>query len=238
LLRSLRGQVGILVPYRDSAFGVRGAIGRRVGIYEGHDVPIAHESADAAAAASGNAERMIEVAIALAEATCTGVTTKVRTDAEACFPGGRFDMGRRRVVPPLVELLKPLALEPTVRQVGRFAAGLRANPPDDIKVDLRESLDAMAHVGARDDGDQHTAIVDYMRRRRIASPAGQSQILTIHKAKGRAFDHVIIVHCSAGPFPDTEAGCRLLYVAITRARQSVHLLASDTHPSPLLRLAG
>ncbi|MEA2506195.1 MAG: UvrD-like helicase C-terminal domain [Actinomycetota bacterium] len=38
---------------------------------------------------------------------------------------------------------------------------------------------------------------------------------TIHKAKGQEFDHVIVAHCSASPFPDQPDARRLLYVALS-----------------------
>jgi exodeoxyribonuclease V alpha subunit len=49
--------------------------------------------------------------------------------------------------------------------------------------------------------------------------------MTVHKAQGSEFDHVLIVL----PDVDTRLLTReLLYTAITRARQTVHLVASDT----------
>jgi len=57
---------------------------------------------------------------------------------------------------------------------------------------------------------------------------------TIHKVKGQEFDHVIVAHCSSSPFPDTDEARRLLYVALSRARRSITILASGEAPSPLL----
>jgi DNA helicase IV len=54
------------------------------------------------------------------------------------------------------------------------------------------------------------------------------------KAKGLEFDHVIVAHCSASPFPDDLEARRLIYVALSRACRSVTLLVSGRAPSPLL----
>lgn len=70
--------------------------------------------------------------------------------------------------------------------------------------------------------------------RHVRSGVKRANSRYIHKAKGQEFDHVIVAHCSASPFPDAEEARRLLYVAISRARRSVTILASGRALSPLL----
>ena len=55
-----------------------------------------------------------------------------------------------------------------------------------------------------------------------------------HKAKGLEFDDVVVAHCSRTPFGNEEQSRRLLYVAMSRARRSLLILASAGAPSPLL----
>ncbi len=60
-------------------------------------------------------------------------------------------------------------------------------------------------------------------------------LMTVHAAKGLEFDHVFVVGLEDGLFPssraeedgDLEEERRLMYVALTRARQSVHLSGCD-----------
>jgi len=69
----------------------------------------------------------------------------------------------------------------------------------------------------------------------VALNEGQTPILTIHQVKGLEFDHVFVVGLNEGQLPwyraRNEASLaeekRLLYVAMTRARQSATLTCSD-----------
>lgn len=60
-------------------------------------------------------------------------------------------------------------------------------------------------------------------------------ISTIHKAKGLESDHVVVTAIDRGNFPDTEEKRCLLYVALSRSKHSVTIIASKNTPSPLLR---
>ena len=59
--------------------------------------------------------------------------------------------------------------------------------------------------------------------------------MTALRAKGKEYDHVFVLDCNDGIWPikyaetesDLEAERRLFYVAMTRARQSLHFVTSD-----------
>jgi superfamily I DNA/RNA helicase len=85
---------------------------------------------------------------------------------------------------------------------------------------------------------------------KLRSPTTGLYILTVHQSKGREFDHVIIPWLSGSGEPSQQAGGRkprirydfnrledrkLLYVAITRAKNRVTLVYPDDDPSPFLR---
>jgi DNA helicase-2/ATP-dependent DNA helicase PcrA len=78
-------------------------------------------------------------------------------------------------------------------------------------------------------------------RRALATPpaAGGVTLSTIHRVKGREWDHVIVFGASDGIMPhrladDIEEERRVLHVAITRGRHRVVVLADAARPSPFL----
>ena len=60
-------------------------------------------------------------------------------------------------------------------------------------------------------------------------------VMTVHQAKGKEFDAVILVNVGDAQFPDDDAGRRLFYVAITRASKRWDLIAPQQRQSSLLR---
>jgi len=60
-------------------------------------------------------------------------------------------------------------------------------------------------------------------------------VMTVHQAKGKEFDAVILVNAGDAQFPDDDAGRRLFYVAITRASKRWTIIAPEQGGSPLLR---
>lgn len=92
---------------------------------------------------------------------------------------------------------------------------------------------------AREEGNQHILLSDYLQEVSLMTDADMStdddnrvSLLTIHSAKGLEFDNVFIVGLEENIFPsprcvdspkELEEERRLLYVAITRARKECFL---------------
>ncbi|WP_236023532.1 ATP-dependent helicase [Bifidobacterium miconis] len=86
----------------------------------------------------------------------------------------------------------------------------------------------------RDDAavaDEPSTGADRAAAARIAARTGSVTISTIHASKGLEFKHVFVIGCSEGliPFGSPDAGDeleeerRLMYVAVTRAEDTLHL---------------
>ena len=61
-------------------------------------------------------------------------------------------------------------------------------------------------------------------------------VSTIHKSKGLEFDHVLIAYCGRNHFPDNEQARRRLYVAVSRATETLTLHVPNAAPSPLISI--
>ena len=57
-------------------------------------------------------------------------------------------------------------------------------------------------------------------------------VATVHRSKGRQFEHVLISNVSVTHFPDDDEGRRLLYVAISRCRRSLVILVPSEGGRP------
>jgi superfamily I DNA/RNA helicase len=79
------------------------------------------------------------------------------------------------------------------------------------------------------------AVSEITRRRTYSRPTPPERcISTIHKAKGLECSRVMLMPCDARHFPDSPSSRCLLYVAMSRAKQSLILVVSRSSPSPLL----
>lgn len=59
-------------------------------------------------------------------------------------------------------------------------------------------------------------------------------LMTVHQAKGREFDAVVLSHADKRSYPDTADGRNLFYVALTRGRSRWHLITQQAQRSPLI----
>jgi len=106
---------------------------------------------------------------------------------------------------------------------------------DDIVFDLRNELrDALR---LEDFTHPEEGFSEINRKRTFARPTPPAKaISTIHKAKGLECDHSMIIPCDAHHFSNTTYARCKLYVALSRAKQSMTLVLSKSKPSPLFKL--
>jgi superfamily I DNA/RNA helicase len=58
--------------------------------------------------------------------------------------------------------------------------------------------------------------------------------MTVHQAKGKEFDSVVVAVVNEEAFPDNLEGRRLLYVALTRGRRQLVVIRPDRGQSSLV----
>lgn len=101
-----------------------------------------------------------------------------------------------------------------------------------IKIDLRREYKEGARLDRYDDADTGMTGLTMSRAvSRIFMP--DKVISTVHKAKGLERESVLILPCDDAHFPDNDAKRRLLYVALTRATNSLAIVLPRHLPSTL-----
>lgn len=85
--------------------------------------------------------------------------------------------------------------------------------------------------------DPLTGFADISQRRSRAYPKPPRKALsTIHKSKGLEAEHVVVFACDGSHFPGTHVKRNLLYVALSRATESVTIIASRNNRSLLVEI--
>ena len=127
---------------------------------------------------------------------------------------------------------EPIYGNPTHRGVAQAMRLLRENPPVGYTLRLSGHAWAVSSFARTDDPRGYLSAFSRVRRR-WALPNQVTS--TIHKAKGLAFDRVLLCPLDRHQFPDDVLGARLLYVALSRARRSIRIaLATDALPVRLI----
>lgn len=152
-------------------------------------------------------------------------------------------------VPPLAEFYREIEhdglMERLVmiqQRMNRYGRRLLEDDRNDLTVLLTQFLRS-THVEQRG-ADRFAAWLSLRDAQdEVCEGAVRCQVLTIHAAKGLEFDHVVVggLHdrllphkrCHGSP-AEIEEERRLLYVAITRARQTLTLLVPPEQPSRFL----
>lgn len=234
-LRELEGSIAVLTRSNAHVRGLYSAVRGSLVVQEGVDFGDAQAALAAAEAAIGDPAALAIAAVGLLESTCRGLNADVRSQLRASLLPNRLDRGNRRRIAPLLDALEPLYATPDLRTWCRAIESVLRRPPEWLKVDLPAGPQLLAKLRPQNGERPREALDAAVRHRQNAGPPRGSCVSTIHKAKGQEFDHVVLAHCSASPFPDTPDARRLLYVALSRARKSITLLVSGRAPSPLLQ---
>ncbi len=227
------GSIAVLVRNNAHAVGVHRALSRRLPIHEGSDVGDATELLERAIAADGEPAALAGLIVDVLAAVATGCNAAFRKQMRQALGPAGIHMGSKVRFKPFLTALGALYEEPTIPQWCRTLSTVMETPPDGVKIDLPGAMRTLASIDQRPDEHPLDALSREVSRRRLVGRVPKRCISTIHKAKGEEFDHVVVLHCSASPFPDDEGARRLMYVALSRARRSLTLVGSRRAPTPL-----
>jgi hypothetical protein len=126
-----------------------------------------------------------------------------------------------------LDCLEPIYESPDHRGMAAAMRKVRDGAPG-YTIRFGDHVWALCAFDRTDDPRAFRSTLGRIRRRR-KWPA--QMVSTIHKAKGLDFDHVLLCPVDRHQYPDDVLGARLLYVALSRARQSVRLVLAGDAPS-------
>lgn len=233
LLNTLEGSIGLLVRTRAHAVGLRRALGRRIPIFEGRlALERAGKLLDRVAPLVGNPQSLAVLALEALAGASAGLTTAICGQIAGCLKADGIERKRQKKWLPLLEVLSRLYEQPAATTWCSVVGALAAQPPPDVQLDDARALFVLGSLNASHDEELQPSLAELAQTLSHRRPRGRC-ITTIHMAKGDEFDHVIIPHFGSRTFPGSVDGRKLLYVATTRARRTVHLLAPRETPSPL-----
>ena len=231
------GSLLILTHYNDTARSLRAFFNRSISLWEGYTRPGLDRFVQAIDASSGDGTALATAIVAFMAEVGKGFS-------KSAF-GNRFvsevHQGCTKPCkgkPALIqELARCLVEDPSHRGVANVLARLQELKTSglafkDGELDCyREFRDAI-RLGGFETAD--IGVQELMHRRAYTRPKPPVRaISSIHKAKGRECERVIVVPCDKRTFPDSRDSRCLLYVALSRASSQLMLVVSREAPSPL-----
>lgn len=226
------GTIAVLTYHRHHRRGLRSQLAGRMEIHEGADQTELQDLVYAAEQATGDPIALVRMALDVLELTCSGLSEDLRERIQrACGADGIAPRSGKDIA-PVLERLRPLYRTPDLTTWCAVVGGFGA-PPGGLRVIMSHSL---RNIWRLRRGASYSAFLVQGRRVRETGLLPQEGVYTIHAAKGREFENVIIAPCGPSQFPDGKPlAARCLYVALSRARRTIHVLAGREAASPLLR---
>jgi len=217
---------------------LRGFFFRTLPIWEGHTRDALSKLASGVQAATGDASALASLLSKFLREIGIGFSASAyghefeREVASGCTAS------RRGKPATLQDLGRILIARPDHRGTAAMLTRVKElieNDPafSSIKIDHHREFNDAIRLGEFADCEE--AVTEIARRRTYARSAPPDRcISTIHKAKGLECANVMVMPCDARHFPDNQSSRYLLYVAMSRATQTLTLVVSKDNPTPLL----
>ncbi len=229
----------VLTRYNETARSLRAFFNRRLPLWEGHTRPWLEKLVNAISEGRGNCSELVAAVVAFMNGVGKGFSPsafgdRLKTEVrEGCRARSRGKPGK------IQELGRFLLAEPDHRGVAKLLARLAELKQGDadfseIEMDHGREFWEAVKLGNFEDIDSGFAEITHRRTYGRPKPP-DAAISTIHKAKGLECGNVVVMPCDATTFPDREDARCLLYVALSRAKERLMLVVSQSNPSPLFQ---
>lgn len=233
-----RAPLLVLSPHRETGRAIRVATGRQMPIWEGH-TRSALPALTKALGRATNAGQVGEAVIAFCQEICTGFSDGAfanRFRDELCTDCSQPARGRYVT---LQAMARAVIDAPDHRGAGQMLRLLHAAKKTDpgfsnLQIDYPTEYWEAARLADHEDL-QAAMDIQAARRRGIRHMPPPRAVSTVHKAKGLEAKRVLVMPCEDKTFKAKDA--RLLYVALSRATESLTLVVSGEKPSPWIELA-
>ncbi|MFZ2998841.1 MAG: UvrD-helicase domain-containing protein [Undibacterium umbellatum] len=234
-------QLMILASQNDLVTALRAFWGRTIPIWEGHTREALANLVSVLRAEKGNAEALAEGLIAFVGSVAVGFSKNShggRLLEEVRNAAARPTKGKPANIQAVAQRL---LADPSHIGVAaaldliRVLIDDKADGFDAVKIDLRTEFKDAIRIGRFNGADE--GFTEIARQRSYAHPSPPKRILSsIHKAKGLECDNVLLMACDKTQFRTTSYAKCKMYVALSRAKNSLTLVIPDNNPSPLFKL--
>ncbi|AMC35280.1 UvrD-helicase domain-containing protein [Janthinobacterium sp. B9-8] len=227
----------ILAGQNQTVATINAYLGRRVPIWEGHTRNFLSHLVAACQSGQDNPVTLAEALVVFVNCVATGFN-KTFSDrfleeiASACTKPCKGKPAR------LQAMARHILNEPNHLGVTRALALLRTLQAEDVGFReirfnlLREFREAIL---LNDFTDCSQGLAEIAQRRSISGVRMPTKVIsTVHKAKGLECSHALLMPCDKTHFGNSDDKRCLLYVALSRAKESLTLVISPTSPSQLL----
>jgi DNA helicase-2/ATP-dependent DNA helicase PcrA len=229
----LQGSKVILAFANDMVRSIAEASGWRIVINEGARIETLEDFVGKIIAANGKPSTMAGDFLDFMAEMGAGLGDDVRNPLKDRL--GPIRINKQKAGQKQTTFLGPLEFiyaSPDHKGIAQAAKAYFQQPPHNYHVRRAEPIRILISLGSCE--DPRLILSSLARARRNKTPP-DAMVSTIHKAKGMEFDHVLVLPVDRYQYPQNAKAAKRLYVALSRARCSIHLVTSSDAPSPHFR---
>ena len=227
----------VLTPHNAMVRGLNGFFGWRVPIWEGHTREALSDLLASCRRDAGNA-------VAIGQAFCTFLGTVGKGFSASAYGDRLIKELQSQCAKPargkpaeIQEIARLILTDPSHLGVGAALEHVHhlmhtSQNFSDIRIDLRREFAEARRVHAHADLTTVLAMQAHQRGTRRAEMPPKV-ISTIHKSKGLETRNAILIPCEAANLKANDRDRCLLYVALSRASETLTVVVPRVNPSPL-----